>query len=66
MFMFTRPRLDQADRIASERVQIAVPLNTKNALADVARRQGRSMSALLREAVENVIERERAPRPAKR
>lgn len=64
--MLTRPRLDQADRIASERLQVAVPLNLKTALADTARRQGKSVSGLMREAAEDVVERERTSSPTER
>uniref|UniRef100_UPI003F884E31 ribbon-helix-helix protein, CopG family n=1 Tax=Methylobacterium sp. NMS12 TaxID=3079766 RepID=UPI003F884E31 len=64
--MLTRPRLDQADRIASERLQIAVPLNLKTALADMARRQGKSVSGLMREAAEDVVERGRTSCPIER
>ena len=64
--MLTRPRLDQADRIASERLQIAVPLNLKTALAATARQQGKSVSGLMREAAEEVVERARTTSPIKR
>ena len=64
--MLTRPRLDQADRIASERLQIAVPLNLKTALAATARQQGKSVSGLMREAAEEVVERGRTSSPTKR
>ncbi|SFI85162.1 hypothetical protein [Methylobacterium brachiatum] len=53
--MFTHPRFDQADRLATESVKVGLPLNLKNALADEARRRGTTMSGLLREAAQQAV-----------
>lgn len=64
--MLRRPAYLPSRDLATETVRVSVSLDTKEALAHAARRAGKSVSGIVREAVEDVIERERAPHPAKR
>lgn len=64
--MLRRPAFRPDRDLATETVRVAVSLDIKEALADAARRAGKSVSGIVREAVEDVIERERAPRKPSR
>ena len=64
--MLRRPAYRPDRDLATETVRVAVSLDIKEALADAARRAGKSVSGIVREAVEDVIERERAPRKPSR
>lgn len=60
--MSTRPSYRPTRDLIVETVRVGVPIETKEALTEAARRAGTSASAFARKAVEDAIRRERAPR----
>ena len=61
--MIRRPTFGQADRLLTETLRIAVPLNVKTALTAAARRRGTSVAGIVREAVEHELTRSEPGRP---
>lgn len=52
--------------LCTENLHVGVSFYLKRALTDAARREGKSVASVVREAVEEAIERGRTTRPAKR
>ena len=52
--------------LCTETLNVGVPLDLKRALTAAARREGRSVASVVREAVADAIQRQRAPRKTSR
>lgn len=58
--MIRHPPYCPSRDLITETINVGLPLDTKRALTDAARRAGKPMSALVRDAVETVIDRDAA------
>lgn len=55
--MIDRPPLRPTSSLLSETLHVGVSFDTKRALTEAARRAGKPVAALVREAVEEAVER---------
>ena len=54
--MIHRPAYSPSRDLCTENLHVGVPLDLKRALTDVARREGKSVASVVREAVADVVE----------
>lgn len=54
--MINRPGYSPSRDLCTENLHVGVPLDLKRALTDVARREGKSVASVVREAVADVVE----------
>lgn len=55
--MIHRPSYSPSRDLCTENLHVGVPLDLKRALTDVARREGKSVSSVVRDAVADALER---------